>query len=193
MKKALVLHAWEETSKGCWYPWLKGELESRGYEVFVPDLPNTEYPVFQEQFDFIENFASNMQEWDLVVGHSLWCTLATQVIERLKLQWINCVLVASVYPLLWTEIKEMLWKYYETLAKYYGLPNTFEKLDTSYSICLSDNDPFITMESAKKYYSNFTKESWNTVEFKEFHDMYHFSDGAPEPVKQIPEMLEYIK
>ena len=193
MKKALLLHWWEGTNTGCWFPWLKEELENRWFEVFSPNLPNTEWPIFEEQIEAIWEFAKTMWEWDVIVWHSLGCCLATQCIEKYKMKNIQVVLVAPVYPKLSEEIKEMLGKYYDTLDAYYSVSNTFEKLDNQYTIFLSDNDPFITMESAKTYYNNFALQSNNSVEYKEFHNWYHFSDWAPDPIKQIPKILNYIK
>ncbi len=193
MKKALLLHWWEGTSDGCWFPWLKKELEQQWFEVIVPDLPNTQKPVFEEQIWVIQKYSTDFWEWDVIVGHSLWCCLTTQFIERNQLKKINVVLVAPVYPQLWWEIKEMLWEYYDLLEKYYWLPNTFEKLENQYTVFLSDNDPFINTESAKNYYNNFLVSGNNFVWYKEFHKWYHFSDWAPEPIKKISEILNYIK
>ncbi len=193
MKKALLLHGWEWDSKGCWFPWLKGELEQQWFEVFVPDLPNTQYPVYEEQMWAIKEYADDLWEGDIIVGHSLWCTLASHYIEKHMLKKLTVILIAPVYPTLWEELAEKLWKYLETLNKYYSRENTFEALDNDYTVFLSDNDPFIKMESAIKHYNNFTKDNKNSVEYKQFHNWYHFSDGAPEPIKQIPEILNYIK
>ncbi|KKQ98096.1 MAG: hypothetical protein UT23_C0005G0019 [Candidatus Woesebacteria bacterium GW2011_GWA1_39_12] len=37
MKKALILQGWYQKPDKHWYPWLKKELEKRGYEVYLPD------------------------------------------------------------------------------------------------------------------------------------------------------------
>jgi leucyl-tRNA synthetase len=41
---ALILHGTSGNNQKAWIPWLKSELEERGYEVAAPDLPNSEYP-----------------------------------------------------------------------------------------------------------------------------------------------------
>ncbi len=192
MKKALLLHGWEGTSDGCWFPWLKKELEKRGYKVFLPDLPHTNEPIFEEQIDCIKDFSKRLWKWDIIVGHSLWSTLSTQTIEKYKLQDIQVILVAPTYPAIWKELQEKLGKYYDILNPYYTLKNTFEKLDNSYTILLSDNDPFIDAESAQQYYNYFWQENKNSVEYVLLTNRYHFSDGAPDPIKEIPEILTYI-
>lgn len=69
MKKAVILHAMEQTSSGHWYPWLKAQLESRGYRVWTPDLPDPAMPNNQKVKDFLLQ-----SDWDfnetLVIGHS---------------------------------------------------------------------------------------------------------------------------
>lgn len=70
MKRALILHAMEQNSSGHWYPWLKQKLEERGYQVWVPDLPNTAHPDTIEMTDFLlANKEWNFNE-NLIIGHS---------------------------------------------------------------------------------------------------------------------------
>ena len=56
MKTALILHAWYSKPNDNWYPWLKKQLEGKGYEVYIPDLPTmgTNLPDLKKQLDFVE-------------------------------------------------------------------------------------------------------------------------------------------
>lgn len=50
-KQALILQGWYQKPNSNWYPWLKKELEKRGYKVFLPDLPtmHTDLPDMKKQ------------------------------------------------------------------------------------------------------------------------------------------------
>lgn len=69
MKRAVLLHGTDGEPEGGWRPYIKNELENRGYEVWVPALPNNHTPNMQVYNDFL--LSSN---WDfsdnLIIGHS---------------------------------------------------------------------------------------------------------------------------
>ncbi len=73
MKKAVILHGTDGTPDGGWRPFVKNELEKRGYEVWVPHLPNNHTPNYRVYNDFL--FGS---KWDfsdnLLIGHSSGAT-----------------------------------------------------------------------------------------------------------------------
>lgn len=82
-QRALILHAWYEKPENNWYPWLKTELDKRGYTVFIPDLPTmqTDLPDMQQQLSNIEQTITIDSE-TIVVGHSIGCLLALRLAEK---------------------------------------------------------------------------------------------------------------
>lgn len=86
MKNALILHGADNNSQGNWFPWLKAELEKKGYTVWAPDLPNSGTPLLN---DWLETIFSN-HDWDwneetIIIGHSAGATLALRILEKLPL------------------------------------------------------------------------------------------------------------
>ena len=69
MKRAVILHGKDSNPSANWFPWLKAKLEERGYEVWVPQLPDCNAPNRDTYAEFL--FGSG---WDftnnIVVGHS---------------------------------------------------------------------------------------------------------------------------
>jgi hypothetical protein len=82
MKKVLIIHGWESGSKEHWYQEEKSILEKRGYEVFVPDMPNTNFPVEKEWVKIVEDFSPN--ENDILIGHSLGAPTILRYLEKAR-------------------------------------------------------------------------------------------------------------
>jgi len=59
MKHALILHCLHNKPENHWYPWLKKELETKGYEVALPELPtmNTDLPDLAQQLKVAEKIS----------------------------------------------------------------------------------------------------------------------------------------
>ncbi|MBI5457200.1 class I tRNA ligase family protein [Candidatus Kaiserbacteria bacterium] len=77
----LLLHGRESSSEGEYQPWLKAELEKRGYEVEVVDMPNPSEPDDEEQADHVEKHCT-LDERTVVVGHSFGGVVAMRLLER---------------------------------------------------------------------------------------------------------------
>ncbi len=43
-KRAFIIHCWEGKPNTRGYPWLKNELQKRGFKAYVPAMPNTNHP-----------------------------------------------------------------------------------------------------------------------------------------------------
>ena len=142
MKNALILHGAGNNSQGNWFPWLKGELEKRGYEVWSPDLPNSDEP---NREDWLNTIFSN-KDWQfnedtVIIGHSAGATLILRILERLPegAQINKAILVAGVVEL---GTKPELFQYKRSLVEN---PFDWEKAKKSakaFCLVCSDNDPY---------------------------------------------------
>lgn len=189
MKNTLILHGWGWNSEWNWNPWLRDEVQYKADETYVPNLPNTDNPKLKEQLDYIDIYSSDFKDGWNIVWHSLWCQLAMHFILENNISNLNLVLVAPTYPNIINEIwEEVFWDCLENIREYYDSKinfKKFNKLNSKITIFISDNDPYVNMDSAKKFYSNF-----DNVKFIEFKNKGHFN--AWSETFELEEILEYI-
>ena len=70
MKNYVIIHALGRTGHDYWYPWLKKEIENKGYICFVPTMPgleNMSYATWEKEFEKIVSYINNES---VVIGHS---------------------------------------------------------------------------------------------------------------------------
>lgn len=189
MKRTLVLHWWWGGSNNNWFPWLKSEIEFKVPEIYIPNLPNTDNPVYQEQMDYLGVYSSDFKGGWNILWHSLWCKLALKFVEDYNIKNSVLVLVAPTYFWLASELwREVCWDAYDNLEEYFDIKIDFDKinkLNNKVVVFLSDNDPFINMENAKKYYSDI-----KNIEFIDFKGKWHFNEWSW--TFELEEILGYL-
>lgn len=92
-KRILIIHGWEASSKEHWFLEEKERLEKLGYEVAVPDMPNTLHPQKQEWVKFIEDF--NPDENSILIGHSLGGVAILRYLEIADKKVGKCIFIAT--------------------------------------------------------------------------------------------------
>lgn len=139
MKHALILHAWYNTPADHWYPWLKKELETKGYKVDAPELPtmNTALPDPAKQLKVAEKFITKDT---VVIGHSLGRLLAMQLAEKYAYQ--KMILIAGWDFNDLTAEHRLFWK---TPIDHDAIKKHVKEI----YIISSDNDPYITATTAE--------------------------------------------
>lgn len=82
-----------------WYPWLKQELEKKGYEVWVPQLPDTNAPQLSKWVPFIMK-DGRFNEETVIIGHSAGGACVLAVLEDINTKIAQAIVVAgfSFYP-----------------------------------------------------------------------------------------------
>jgi len=78
-KRALIIHGWESAPNEHWYQDEKAELESLGYEVSVPAMPNAAFPIKEEWVQVITDFSPDKET--VLVGHSLGAPTILRYLE----------------------------------------------------------------------------------------------------------------
>lgn len=176
MKKALILHAWYGSPEGDWYPWLKTELEKKGYKVSVPEIPTmgTGNPDMETMVKYV--FENNLVDKDtVVIGHSLGAVLALRLAERAK--FAKGILLSG-------------WDYNDLTPQHQSFwvrmtdHNTIKANVPNWVTIISDNDPYVTKAIAHEMAGRLG------AQIVDAGVKGHFlvKDG----VMQIPELLEFV-
>ena len=99
MKNAIILHAMGNSPNDHWYPWLRSELEKKGYEVWVPELPDTDNPSIKVWVPYILK-NGKFTENTIIIGHSAGAAVILSLLEELKVIVAQAILVAGFpfYP-----------------------------------------------------------------------------------------------
>lgn len=98
MKNALILHGASANPEANWFPWLQQKLETNGYKVWVPQLPNADHPDMTTYREFI--FASDFEFNDetIIIGHSSGAVATLSLLESLpENTTIDTAVMVGVY------------------------------------------------------------------------------------------------
>lgn len=190
MKNALILHSIQGNPHENWLPWIKGHLEEKGYQVYLPQIPIPDRPNLEVTWDIVkDNFEFN--EESLIIGHSSGATLALGILQKLpegKRIKRTILVAAFVDPDLLPKIFEYL-----NPSDYKDLfPGKWdwEKIRNSsgdFIIFDSSNDPFVQLR-----HGDFLERELGGKRITHSGAKHFSVFTAGEKWRQFPEILEYI-
>lgn len=73
MRRVFIVHGWDGSPNEGWFPWLKAELEKRGYAISVPALPHPERPTIEDWVGALAAAVGKADAQTYFVGHSIGC------------------------------------------------------------------------------------------------------------------------
>ncbi len=145
MKRAVIIHCWGGNSNYAWYPWLKKELGSRGYQVTVPDMPNNDEPQLSEWLPTLQNVIGNPDIELLLVGHSLGTVTIMRYLESLEHGHVGKVILVAGFT-------DQLG--FKELENFFGTNLDFEKIkpksNDGFVVIQSDDDPFVSAQYGER-------------------------------------------
>lgn len=184
MKRVFLVHQWHGTPETDWYPQLAEKLKASGFEVTVPEMPDTHNPKIPAWTSALAEVIKESNEDTYLVGHSIGCQTILRYLESLpaKEKTGGIVLVAPWVTLTGLEGDEK-----EIAEPWLSQPINFErakKHSKKFTCIFSDNDSYVPMENAA-----FFKERLNAKLIIE-KGKGHFT--GEEGVKELPSALKEL-
>ncbi len=144
MKRAIIVHCWGGDSQYAWYPWVKKELEARGFEVAVPNFPDTENPRMDAWVSLLKEVIGESDEELVLIGHSIGCAAIMRYLETLsETQKVGGVIFVAGFNenVGFDEIQN----FFETPI---NLAKIKSKSKNGFFAIHSDNDPYVDLKYA---------------------------------------------
>jgi predicted alpha/beta hydrolase family esterase len=155
-ERAFIIHGYMGYPQEAWLPWLKGELEARGYSVSLPLMPHPDRPTIGEWVEFIGALVGEPDPRTVMVGHSIGSQAVVRYLEKLGAAGKSVgatVLVAGGFPPgLPREEAEAMAEGDEVLIPWLTTgadASLVRKAAGRCTVILSDDDPYIEVGRAQ--------------------------------------------
>jgi len=152
MKRVIFVHRWSGGPLDDWRPWLKGELEQRGYEVLNPEMPDRDEPVIEKWVRYLAEVVGTRNAETYFVGHSIGCQAILRYLEIIGTPVGGAVFVAG-----WFNLKNLEDEATEKIAKpWIDTPISIVKIKKVLPksvLIISDDDPYDAFEENMQKFS----------------------------------------
>ena len=154
-KKVIIAHGWGGHPDEIWFPWLKKELESNGFEVIVPVLPNTDEPKIANWVPALASVIDSPDGNTYLIGHSMGCQTIVRYLENLPEETVlgGAIFVAGFFKRLTgtgdegEEVKAITKHWLETPV---DLLKAKKHLKKSVAI-FSDDDHYVPIDNQEEF------------------------------------------
>jgi len=188
MNRVVIVHCWDGYPEYCWYPWVKKELEAKGFEVTVPAFPETNTPNLGKWLLVLKQVVGTPDEDTYLVGHSVGCITILRYLESLKKgQKVGGVVLVAGFTsdLSYVDgIEDELKNFFETPIQWDVIKDKANKFVAIHS----DDDPYVALK-----YGDIFKEKLS-AELIIKHGMKHFSGPVDkeDSCTELPGVVESV-
>ena len=184
-KRVFIIHGWDDSPDEPLHKWLKSELEKNGFEIIVPQMPNSEEPVIEAWVSRLEEIVGAPDKDTILVGHSIGCQTILRYLEKLNPTLkVGGVVFIAPWLTLSNLASEEEWRVADP-----WLNTPIREMDVikhapKITAIFSDNDPYVPSENIELFKKRFNAEV--IVE----HEKGHFT--ADDGVEKLESALNAI-
>lgn len=187
-RRVFIIHGWGLSSDSAWIPWAKRKLESGGFRVYTPDMPDSGHPKIKAWVSSLAKIIDCPDSDTILVGHSIGGQTILRYLANLSLD-LRVGPVIFIAPWLTLKPAATPTKEDQKIARpWLTTPIDFFRVKpqaSSFTAIFSDNDPYVSYEE-------------NSVAFKRHlgakailvKGQGHFDDDSG--VTQLPVLLGVI-
>ena len=155
MKTVYIIHGWGGSPNEPIHKWLKSQLEEKGFEVVVPEMPHPNNPTIEDWVNKLKEVIESPDENTILVGHSIGCQTILRYLEQLHpaTRVGKVILLAPWFTLSDSETEEekiIANPWIETPVKETDVIKHTSKIIAIFS----DNDLVVPMEENKKIFED---------------------------------------
>lgn len=147
-KRVFIIHGWSGYPEEGWLPWLERELESKGFKVQVPAMPETEHPKIKVWILFLSKLVGKADENTFFVGHSIGCQTILRYLATIEEKVGGVILVAP-----WVHLMNLEGPEEEKIAQsWLTTPIRWKKIKNrakNFVAIFSDNDQWVPSTDAE--------------------------------------------
>jgi hypothetical protein len=186
-KRVFIIHGWDGYPDEGIFPWLKKELENKGFTVLTPSMPEPLNPQIDAWVSFLKQQVGTPDKNTILFGHSIGAQTILRYLESLN---ENENIGGAVFLAGWTHLTDEAYETEEDaeIAKpWLETPLDWNKIKShseKFFAIFSDNDPLVTISDAKIF------ESELGAKIITEHEKEHFSGSSG--IKDLPSALEAI-
>lgn len=180
MKNAIILHGTGDSPDLYWFPYIASGLKEKGFDIWLPQLPNSQKPNLQDWLNFVLENGKITNE-TVIIGHSAGAQLILSLLENTNGKIRQAILVSGyAKPLPKTENdpkneNEFNWEKIKGKAEEFIFIN-------------SDNDPWECTDVQGKMMQEHLGGKLIVR-----HDGHMGSQTFSQPYKEFPLILELVK
>jgi predicted alpha/beta hydrolase family esterase len=187
MKRVVIAHGWDGTPQEGWFPWLKAQLETKAFQVIIPQLPDAGSPRIKNWVPALAAATGTVDEKTYFVGHSMGCQTIARYLETLPKGQKSggAVFVAGFFKNLTNTGDDDNSK--ETEKEWLSVKPDFEKVKSHLlksTAIFSDDDPYVPLDNQDDFRDELGSEI--IVE----HGMNHFNESSG--CFELPVALESV-
>ena len=190
VKRVFVVHGWAGYPEEGWFPWLKAELEAKGFEVIVPAMPESEEPKIEAWVSHLSLVVGPPDENTFFVGHSIGCQTILRYLESLPVdQKVGAgIFVAGWFTLMnleTSEEKEIARPWLETVIDF----SKVKRHTNKFFAVFSDDDRVVPLDNKGLFEQRLSAET--AIETRKGH--FSGDDGVTELPAVLEKLIEFSK